>query len=272
MKLHYQLPSWAAVFALVLVVSLPSAAGAESEGRGKKNREHSSQARGGQSGGREYSRGGVIRPSGERMRVPRAGQRAGAEWRRSDSRNQARWRETGSRRIAQRDQAQWRDSGSRRSGSRAPSAWRDQGSRGSRPRVDGHDRRQRSDHRADARWRDSGSHHGEPVYSTRTRYRHDGPSYSHHDARSYYFGSFHRPRYVHHSGFSLGVVISSVPSYGYRYRDPYCDIGFRDLDDYYDHCGDYSHPEAILVLDARYGSPIAFSAYRDGYWVVDDCY
>jgi len=76
---------------------------------------------------------------------------------------------------------------------------------------------------------------------------------------------------MYHSGFSLGIVIGSAPSYGYRYVDPYCDMAFRDLDSYYDHCDEHGHPDLIQVCDNRTGRPIAISIYRDGDWVIDDC-
>ena len=128
------------------------------------------------------------------------------------------------------------------------------------------------DDRADARWRDSGTYDGAPSHRSRTYYRDGSRSHSRYRPRYYYTASFHRPRFAYRSGFTLGFVIGSVPSYGYRYFDPYCDMGFTDLDVYYDHCYDHGHPDAILVLDIRSGYPIASCAYHDGYWVVDDCY
>lgn len=194
MKHLYRLPLSAAVLAMALTVSLPSAVGAKSEGHGKHGRGHSSEARGGHSGKREHSRGEV------------------------------RYRE------------------------------------------------RRADYRADARMRDSGRHGYAPSHRTRAHYRDDGPSHSNYRPRSYYTGSSHRPRFASRSGFSLGFVIGSVPSYGYRYFDPYCDMGFRNLSVYYDHCYDRRHPDAIQVLDIESGYPIASGVYRGGNWVVDDCY
>lgn len=76
---------------------------------------------------------------------------------------------------------------------------------------------------------------------------------------------------MYRSGFSLGFVIGSVPMYGYRYVDPYCDMAFRDLDSYYDHCDEHGHADVIQVCDSRTGHPIAISVYRGGDWVIDDC-
>ncbi len=130
----------------------------------------------------------------------------------------------------------------------------------------------RSDYSADTRWRDSGRRSESPSYRSQSDSWYGGSSYSDHHSRDYYTGSFHRPRYHYRSGFSLGFVISSVPSYGYEYFDPYCDMGFSSLDVYYDHCDHHSHPDVILIVDSRYDYPIASCAYRGGDWVVDDCY
>lgn len=277
MKHLYRLLLWTAVLAMALAVLLPSAAGAKSEGHGKHGRGHSSEARGGHSGKREYSRGGGNRSSGERAYAHRVGDREHAdwrgsgdrraEWRGSGSRDRAELRGSGSRGSGSRDHAELRGSGSRGSGSRDRADWRGSGSRGEVRYRD-----PRADYRADVRWRDSGRRSDAPSYRSRTRYRYDGPSHSYYPPRYYYTGSFHRPRFVFRSGFSLGFVIGSVPSYGYRYFDPYCDMGFSNLGIYYDHCDDYGHPDAILVLDMQSGYPIASCAYRGGYWVVDDCY
>jgi hypothetical protein len=67
-------------------------------------------------------------------------------------------------------------------------------------------------------------------------------------------------------------VIGSVAPYGYRFYDPYCEMGFNSLDEYYDHAYDEGHPEVVLLLDARSGYPIATCTFDDGRWVVDDCY
>lgn len=224
MKHPYGLPMYAAVLAMALAVSLPSAAGAKSEGHGREGRGHSSEARGGHTGKREVSRGRGSHSSGERGYAQRVGDRQRADWRGSGSRSEVRYRDPG------------------------------------------------SEHRADVRWRDSGSRRRAPSYHSPTQYRNNGPSHSSYYPWSYYGGSFHRPRYGYRSGFSLGVVIGSRPSYGYRYFDPYCDMGFRNLGVYYDHCDAYGHPDVIQVLDIRSGYPIASCAYRGGDWVVDDCY
>lgn len=243
MKHLRHLPLSVAVLALALAVSLPSAAGAKSDDHGKRGRGQASEARGGHSGKREYSRGEGRRSSGDRVYADR-----------EVSRGRADRRGSGDRRV------EWRDSGSRRTGSRGDIRYREP----------------RADHRADVRWRDSDRRREAPSYRPSyrqgTRHRYDRPDYSNHRSRHYYTASFHRPRFVYRSGFSLGFVIGAVPSYGYRYFDPYCDMGFGHLDDYYDHCHAHGHPGAILVVDVRSGYPIASCAYSDGYWVVDDCY
>jgi hypothetical protein len=154
----------------------------------------------------------------------------------------------------------------------------------------------RSDQRADARWRDAvrdareyrvyrggrdggsyqrnGRYYGDdyqPRVTSRSRYRHDRPSYASYRPRHYYTGSFHRPRFVHRSGFSLGISIGVGPAYGYRYFDPFCDVSFSHLGAYYDHCCDHGHSEVILLIDTG-GYPVATCAYQGGDWVVDDCY
>ncbi|HYM82519.1 MAG TPA: hypothetical protein VEY91_14040 [Candidatus Limnocylindria bacterium] len=147
--------------------------------------------------------------------------------------------------------------------------WRDAG-RGGHGVRDGRSRSHYREGRTHYRdGRDHGGNH-RPSYSSRVRYRHGGAITSSYRPRHYYTGHFHRPRFVYRSGFSLGFVISSAPSYGYRYFDPYCDIGFRGLGAYYDHCYDHDHPEVILLVDAHSGHPVATCVYRDDAWVVDD--
>lgn len=233
MRHLHQLPLSAAMLAMALAISLPSMADARPEGSGKHDRGRSSEVRGGQPGKRREFRGGDQRVARERGHNSR---------------------------VTTRERGDWRGSGGR----------------GARPREDVRyrepSRAWRPDARADARWRDSDRRRDDRSYASRVRYR-DGGSYdSRHRTRWYYTGSFHRPRFVYRSGFSLGVVIGSVAPYGYRYFDPYCDRGFHDLDLYYDHCHYHDHPSAILVLDFRSGYPIASCAYDGGYWVVDDCY
>lgn len=133
------------------------------------------------------------------------------------------------------------------------------------------DRETRTVYAPEVRYRDSGTRYRAPSYRTQTRDRYveSRPSYRY---RTYYTSGYYRPRYHYHSGFSLGVFIGVVPSYGFRYFDPYCDIGFRSLDSYYDHCHYHGHPDVIQVISIRSGYPIASCAYRGGDWVVDDCY
>lgn len=125
--------------------------------------------------------------------------------------------------------------------------------------------------RADVRYRDSGGRRHTPWYRSQTNYRYNDPRHFTYRSRPYYTASFHRPRFVHRSGFSIGFVMGSVPSHGYRYFDPYCDMRFSNLDVYYSHCHDHGHPGMIQVLDIRFGYPVASSVYRGGHWVVDDC-
>lgn len=268
MRRRYWLFSLAVVPALALAVSLPSAAQAESHGNGKHGRGHSSEAHRDRSergegsgenrwlGNYAYARGG-----GDRERRDFNGRRG--EWRAYASRDRGsrEWRGSESRSFGSRA---WRGYDSRGSGSREWLGSRS-GSRVHHRDRDGYDR-------ADARWRDSGRRGYDPSYRSRSYYGYGGRSYSTYCSRPYYTASFHRPRFVERRGFSLGIAIASVPSYGYSYYDPYCDIEFSDLDAYYDHCCDHGHPEAILVLDVHSGYPIATCAYDDGYWLVDDCF
>jgi len=285
MKHPYWLPMSAALLAMALAVSLPSAA--KSQGHGQhRGGGHSSVGDGGRShsGNHGSARGGGHSSvgGGGRSYSGNHGSTRGGE-RRSYGGDRGSWRGSDSR-GSYRGDVRYRDP---RSDHRADQRWRDAG-RGGRGEVRYRD--PRSDHRADQRWRDAG-HRGRgvrdgrtyhrdgryyggdhrPTYSTRTRYRHGGPSYSYHRPHHYYTAYFHRPHFVYRSGFSLGFVIGLVPSYGYRYFDPYCDIGFSHLSAYYDHCYDRGHPEVILVVDAS-GYPIATCVYRDGAWVVDDRY
>jgi len=245
-----RLSTSALVLAMALAVAMPSTAGAKPEGHGKQGRGHSGKVHKGESGGRGHARGGGerafngsghARKGGDRVewrasRSPRSGSPGGrAEWRGSETRDRTEWRRSGS-------------SGDRRY--RQPVA----------------------EYRPDARWRDTGTRYKAPSYRTQTRYRYADRSYSTYRHRTYYTSGYHRPRYVYRSGFSLGVFIGVVPSYGYRYFDPYCDIGFHDLDVYYDHCHYHGHPDVIQVIHISSGYPIASCVYDGGGWVVDDCY
>ena len=99
MKQANRLLMSAVVLTMALGVSLPSAAGAKSEGRGREGRGQSSEARGGRSGNHEVSRGGGSHSSGERGYAQRGGNR-GEDRRGSDSRGEARYREPRSDRGA----------------------------------------------------------------------------------------------------------------------------------------------------------------------------
>lgn len=101
------------------------------------------------------------------------------------------------------------------------------------------------------------------------RYRTSGTYFT---TRTYYVGSFYRPRYYYRPGITLGISVAMSPRYGYRYYDPYCGISFRYLGDYYDHCYDYDHPTAILMMDTARDVPVAMCGYRSGSWVVVDYY
>lgn len=234
MRHPYRSAVSAVALAMALAVALSSTASAKPEGRGNSHRRESSEARGNRSGDREHS--------GDRQRSGDRGysgdrQRSGDREYSGDRgrRGSGDWNRAP--RPAER-RGEWRTS-------RAP--------------------------RSEQRWQDSGSRHSAPTYRSQSRYHYDRPSYSTHHTRYYYTESFCRPRFVYRSGFSLGFVIGSVPSYGYRYVDPYCGVSFRDLDSYYDHCDEHGHAELIQVFDRRTGHPVAISVYRDGDWIVDDC-
>jgi hypothetical protein len=182
---------------------------------------------------------------------------------RADGRGDVRYRDP---RADGRGDTRYRDP---RPGGRGDTRYRDPRSD---DRGDVRYRDPRSDRRGDVRWRDSGRGGHLPSYRSPNNYRYGGPSHDSYRQRSYYTGSFHRPRFGYRSGFSIGVLIGSMPSYGYRYFDPYCDMAFGNLDIYYDHCGAYGHPDVIQVLDSRSGYPIASCIYSDESWVVDDCY
>lgn len=238
MKQSFRLAVPAAAFAMVLALVLSTVASAKPEGHGNQRRGETSESRGNRSGGREQSGDRGRQMSGQRDRAPRASERGG----------------------------EWRTSRAPRSTPKEQHAWRGSGSSGERRYRDSH-----SDRRPAARWHDRRVQRSAPTYRSQTRYRHDGPSYSTYRPRYYYTESFRRPRFMYHSGFSLGIVIGSIPSYGYRYVDPYCDMAFRNLDAYYDHCDEYGHADLIQVCDRQTGHPIAISVYRNGDWVVDDC-
>lgn len=262
MKHRFTLPLSATLVALALAVTLPSGAGADREGHGRHNRRgHSSEWRDKHSDTRDDSRSERDRSSGDRDYGDRSGDRRQG---RSDE-PRGEWRTRSRDGSGSYDR---RSSGSLRSRSRE---WRQDNFRDSRGsvrelRYRGHGDGGRSDWRL--RERDQGSY--QPKVRSRTYDRDYGRSYPTY-RRTYYYGSFHRPRYIHRSGFSIGFVISTVPTYDYRYYDPYCDVGFSDLDEYYDHCCDDGHPDVILVMDYHSGYPIASCVYQDGSWVVDDC-
>jgi hypothetical protein len=189
------------------------------------------------------------RQSSEKAQRVREGYR---NWR-SDRSDDSRWRERGDARTDRRGGIAWRDRDGRRTGD---ARWRG----GDDVRWRDRDGRWRD--RGDSRWRDG---------DRRVR-RYAGYSYARHAPRHYYTRSFYRPRFAYHSGFSLGITIGAFPSYGFRYRDPYCGVWYSDLGPYYDHCHHHDHPTVILVLDSHSGHPVAACEYADGDWVVDDCY
>lgn len=260
MKHRFTLPLSATLVALALAVTLPSGAGADREGHGRHNRGRLSERRDKHSDRREDSRGDRDRSSGDRDYGDRSGDRQGS----SDA-PRGEWRTRSRDGSGSYDR---RSSGSLRSRSRE---WRQDSFRDSRAPVRELRYRGSGDGgRYDSRWRERDQGSYQPKVRSRTYDRDYGRSYPTY-RRTYYYGSFHRPRYIHRSGFSLGFVIATVPTYDYRYYDPYCEIGFDDLDDYYDHCYGHDHPGVILVVDYRSGYPIASCVYQGGSWVVDDC-
>ena len=247
--------------------------------------------RGGGRSGRHSS--GSVHARGDRHD---GGQRARSNWSGSRSRDRGFARNI----EAQRDRGtRWREGASReRSSIRdwADRAWSRGGERVYR--TPGPGRIERSDRDAvrrlargdgDRRYtrRDGGHARGSGDYRYRdggrtyayrdgghTRYKPSGPIIHRgggHRARHYYTGGYYRPSYIARSGFFLGFTISTFPSYGYRYWDPYCGIYFSSLDPYYAHCHGHVHPSAILVIDYRSHAPIATCIYDSGAWVVDDC-
>jgi hypothetical protein len=140
------------------------------------------------------------------------------------------------------------------------------------PRGDGRYRQPQWDGRGDARWDSRGARRYEPSYGYRVRSRDPGRDRARYRPRPYYTSFFSRPHFVPRTGLSIGFGIGSAPPYGCCFYDPYCDIGFSSLDEYYDHCDGYDHPEVILMLDVRSGNPIATCRYDNGGWVIDDCY
>jgi hypothetical protein len=280
MKLVHCFSISVAVLALALAVAPPAMAKAEGHGQHRG---------GGHSSFRGSGNGGSH--SGSSRWTDRAAQRwssRGDRSRSEGSRGRERaWSDNGG---SSRGDRTWSRGGSRTehrqfSGERRPASDSRIGTRAYRgeTRV-----RRQPDARSERRWRDGGrvretrtysrSYGGyqRPSYSSRVRYRHDGPgyrsSYGSHGSwpRSYYTTYFPRPRYVYRSGFSLGFVIGAMPSYGYRYWDPYCGIGFRSLGSYSNHCHGHRHAELILIYQGS--DPVASCVYRGGDWVVDDCY
>ena len=124
-------------------------------------------------------------------------------------------------------------------------------------------------------WRESRGHgsggHGGSVTSPHVRYR-SGRSSGVYGGGSHRDYGYRSRGSRHHGGhFSLGVVISSVPRYGYDYYDDYCGIRFRNLGVYLDHTYDYDHPAVIQVLDGS-GYPVASCRYDGGAWIVYQSY
>lgn len=274
-------PLLSALLALGLAISVAPVASAKgghgkghgdsSESRGEHSRRHHSGGGESRSYGRSHRDGGSEKRawrsegSGSRSRGSRewggsSSRSSAREWRGSDSRS-PRWRSSITRRLESR------------SGDRRSRDWRGSRSTGEVRYRDSYD-----GDRYDRRWRSGDWNRGgyRTSFRTRTHYRDVYYScdhgYSACAARPYYVASFHRPRYVYHSGFSVGFVIGLTAGYGYSYFDPYCDVGFSNLGYYYDHCYDHGHPEVILVLDVYSGSPIGSCIYQSGSWVVDDCY
>lgn len=139
---------------------------------------------------------------------------------------------------------------------------------------EGRSSRRYADSRSSTRYRDGGSGYG----GGSSRYKPSGPIVrggsgyrGHRGPRQYYVGSFYRPSYVVRSGFSIGINIGTLPAFGYRYYDPYCELHFHSLGSYYGHCHGLGHPSAILVIDYETHAPIATCIYDSGDWVVDDC-
>lgn len=276
MKRHYRLLVPSAVLAALLALPLASFAKGEDHGNGRGH----SEGRGGHSESHGNSGGGSSRSSGDHGSAHR--------WESSDGGGGG-WRSSGGERSSS---GEWRGSSSD-GGSRQ---WRGSDSGESRGSRDGSrewrgnttNQVLRNLGRGGDTWRSGRTYdrsYGGRSYTrygggggrylpfnSRTYYRYDGPRYSPYRYRSvYYVGGFYRPRFIE-SSFSIGFVIASYPYYGYQYYDPYCDEVFDSLGDYYDHCDQFGHPDAMVVLDVRSGYPVATCGYHRGYWVVDDCY
>lgn len=292
MKHPFRLPISVAVLALALAVAQPAMAKPEEKGQ-RRSGGHSSvrENRGSHSGKRVAVQRGERRSHREGDRVVSRGSGSRRDGSRSANRGNTRG---GERRQYAGGPSRSPVRGNVRDGQRR----RDDGERrqyaGGTPRGGTRNtirretryRDRKPEIRAEGRTRDGGrvrdsrihsrdrSYGGQqrPGYSTRYKSRHGGRGYSDYRPRQYYTSYFPRPRYVYRSGFSLGFVIGSSPSYGYGYYDPYCGTSFHDLGAYYDHCGHHRHTELILIVDSHGGGPIASCVYRSGGWVVDDCY
>ena len=270
MKTQLRLPLTAVALAMALAVSLPTLASAKSDREGRRGGGGSSEDRGGGQGDQGYSRDSGNGTQGDRGRGHRAPQGDPGGSRGSGGGNRD-WRNDG-----RGGSGSGNGSGSRDGSGSGNRDWRGSGgSDGSRIRAgsrgDVRYRQPGPDWRNEQQWGRSGGSGYRPSYGYGSRSRYGGSGYSYRPRQDYYTSFFRRPRFIYRSGFSIGFVIGRVAPYGCRYYDPYCDIGFRSLDEYYDHAYNEGHPEVILLMDSR-GEAIATCAYEDGRWVVDDCY
>jgi len=308
MKHPYRLPIAVAVLAMAATVVPPAMAKSEGHGQHRGGGRSSMHDNGGSRSGRQESadrgerrshgggersafRGSVSRDGGARGEFRGSSRGGERRWSaggatRGDSRGafSGRVRDGGgySREGRVRDGGSGSRYGNRvREGVRAPERRVREGRVYARNEI-----RVRPGIRSTREGRSYGGYQRPNSYSSRIRYRQDGPvykgyrsgysnygwRYTSYRPRTYYTSYFPRPCYTYRSGFSVGFVLGSSPLYGCGYFDPYCGIGFDDLAAYYDHCGAHRHTQLILVIDSGGGAPLASCVYRSGGWVVDDCY
>ena len=65
------------------------------------------------------------------------------------------------------------------------------------------------------------------------------------------------------------ILIADYPPSGCYYYDPYCDMRFDCLDDYYEHMQDCGHDATLEVID-RSGDCVGTYGYANGEWSIEN--
>ncbi len=65
------------------------------------------------------------------------------------------------------------------------------------------------------------------------------------------------------------ILIANYPPSGCYYYDPYCDMRFDCLDDYYEHMQDCGHDATLEVIDGS-GDCVGTYGYVNGEWTIEN--